>query len=204
MVGFASAAVAIMTESAPVTARIRRASSKPTQSPFSMTATSRPRPLTKSTISLRRWTSARSRGRMLRVRQCIVRQFIPVLTMRSTRASVSCCVGSRRIFAETEIREGSSRRRAVRMEQRRSGFVRRAAPMPEWVEKGFGQPQLSSTPETSSTTRRAACTARSGSAEPTWNIRYGFSTGWQVNMARSCLPLYEMVPDTAKRKKNKG
>jgi hypothetical protein len=66
-----------------------RASSKPTQSPFSMTATSHPRPLTLSMISLRRWTSTRSRGRMFRQR--IVRQLMPVLTMRSTRESASCC-----------------------------------------------------------------------------------------------------------------
>ena len=165
--GFASAAVAIMTESAPVMARIRRASSKPIQSPFSMTATSRPRFLTKSTISLRREISARSRGRMLRVRQWMVRQLMPVLTIFSTRTSVSSCVGSKRIFADMEMRGGSSRRRAERMEHRRSGFVSRAAPMPAWVEKGLGQPQFNSIPETSSMTKRAACTARSGSAEPT-------------------------------------
>ena len=45
-VGYASAAVGIMTESAPVIARIQRASSIPTQSPLSITTTSRPRPLT--------------------------------------------------------------------------------------------------------------------------------------------------------------
>jgi hypothetical protein len=51
-------AVAIMTESAPMIARIRRAFPKPTQSLFSVTATSHPGPLTKSAISLSWCTSA--------------------------------------------------------------------------------------------------------------------------------------------------
>ena len=42
---------------------------------------------------------------MLCVQQFIV-QLMPVLTMSSTRASVSCYVGRRWIFAETEMRAG--------------------------------------------------------------------------------------------------
>ena len=101
-------AVAIMKESTPVITRIRRASSKPisTQLLFSITAMWCPRPLTKSTTTVRRSISARWRRRMLHVWQRIVRQLMPVLTTRSTRASVSCCAGagSRQIFAETELR----------------------------------------------------------------------------------------------------
>ena len=80
-VGFASVALAIMTESAPTIARIQRASSKTYTVAILDNHNVAPEALDKSMISLRR-TSARSRGRMLRVRQWIVRQLIPVLTTR--------------------------------------------------------------------------------------------------------------------------
>lgn len=82
------------------------------------------------------------------------------------------------------------------MEQSKSGLVRRAAPIPECVEKGFGQPQLRSIPDTSCITVFAAWTASSGSEEPIWYIRYGFSIGWVVNIALD-FPLYDMTPVTA-------
>ena len=44
------------------------------------------------------------RGRMLCAQKWIVRQLMPVLTMRSTRANVSCCVGR----GQTEMRAGRS------------------------------------------------------------------------------------------------
>lgn len=123
---------------------------------------------TNSTISRNRVMTAFSFIRMFRVRQCTVSAEMPVFTMRSTSLSVSSWEGSRRIFAEMVISGGMASRRAVRIEQRRSGFVSSAAPMPACVEKGFGQPQLRSKPETSCWTIFAACTASSGSAEPIW------------------------------------
>ena len=105
---------------------------------------------------------------MFRVRQWTVIALTPVSTMRFTRFRVSSWVGNSRILAETDISGGRSFRKAVRIEQRRSGLDRRAAPIPAWVEKDFGQPQLRSMPETSFLTTRAAWTARSGSAEPIW------------------------------------
>lgn len=153
------------------------------QSPFSIMATFLPNPSTNSTISFSRPTSALSLGLMFLVRQCIVRQLMPVFTIRSTSFKVSSCDGSKRILAEMLISVGMASRRAVRIEQRRSGVDKRAAPIPECVEKDLGQPQLRSIPETSFMTARAALTAYSGSADPIWYIRKGFSIGCVVNTA---------------------
>jgi len=57
---------------------------------------------------------------------------------------------------------------AVKIEHSRSRFMSDATPMPPEVEKGFGQSQFRSLPETSFTEVSAAPTAGSGSAEPIW------------------------------------
>lgn len=101
----------------------------------------------------------------------------PQLMIRSTSFIVSSCVDSKRILAVTVISGGIASRNAVNIEHNRSGLVNSAAPIPAWVLNGFGHPQLRSMPETSDITDRAAATANAGSAEPIWNMRYGFSTG---------------------------
>ena len=154
--GFDSAPRAIITDDAPVVLRTRFASSHPLQSPFSTTAIPFPIPSTKSTISRSLSITALSLSLMLLVRQWTVKALIPVLTIFSTSLRVSSCEGSSRIFAVTVICGGISFRRAVRMEQSRSGLLRRAAPMPACVEKGLGQPQFRSMPDTSWITVLAA------------------------------------------------
>lgn len=155
----------------PVSFFTRFASSHPLHSPFSTTAISTPSPCTNSTISLSLFTNAGSLCRIFRVRQCTVKALTPVFMILSTSFFVSSWVGKRRIFADTVISGGSSLRNAVKIAHKRSGLVSNAAPMPECVLNGLGQPQLRSIPETSCTTVLAAWTANSGEAEPIWYMR---------------------------------
>ena len=155
-------------EKLPVMSRILFASSRLKQSPFSITGIPTPVFSTKSAISFTRYTKAGSVLRISFVRQCTVRALIPVPIIRLTNSSVSFWSGKRRIFAVTGIWAGSARRREVRISHRRSGFVRRLAPIPACVENGLGQPQFKSTPETSPATVRAASTACDGDEEPIW------------------------------------
>ena len=217
-VGFDSAARAIMTECAPlnvkrirsqqghsrlstqtnspVTCLTRVASSHPRQSPFSTTATPLSIRFTNSTIPFNLSICAASRSRMFLVRQCTVSALTPVSIILSTSFNVSSCDGNKRILAETEISGGIASRRAFNIEHKRSGLVSRAAPIPACVENGFGHPQLRSTPDTSCITVLAAWTASSGSADPIWYMRYGFSTGCVVKIARE-TPWYEITPVAA-------
>ena len=110
-VGFASVAVAILTESAPTIARIQRASSKTYTVAILDNHNVAPEALDKSMISLRR-TSARSRGRMLCLRQWIARQFMPVLTMRYNALREFICLvvlgGGRSSLRRRCVRGGAS------------------------------------------------------------------------------------------------
>ena len=100
-VGFASVALAIMTESAPTIARIQRASSKTYTVAILDNHNVAPEALDKSMISLRR-TSVLARAHVARaaVDRKAVDACVEDALQCSTRANLSSCVGRRQIFAE--------------------------------------------------------------------------------------------------------
>jgi hypothetical protein len=146
--------------------------------------------LTISTTSRRRSSKAGSRGRISLVRQCTVKlSMMPRRRIWRTSACVSSRDGSRRILQLTLTCGGAALRMARSTSQRMSGVVRRCAPMPPMVEKGFGQPQFRSTPATSScaVTNLIASYAQAALAEPSWKMTCLRSTGCVVKISFSSL-----------------
>lgn len=149
-----------------------------------------------STTSLNRSSSAGSLGLICCVRQCTVKLLIPVSQIFLTSSSVGSRSGNRRIFAETGTSTLSTSPR--RIEHSRSGSESKAAPIPPFNEKSFGQPQFKSMPLTSACTSFAAATASSGEADPIWKIKRDFSMGWHSNIDRPDFGwMNEMVPEAA-------
>lgn len=142
----------------PVFSRIAVQFAHPSPSPLHTTGT--PRLLPRATISPNRSHSAATLLRISLVRQWTVNARTPVRRIREARCSVDGWSGRRRILHETGREVDVSRAR--RMERRRVGVERRAAPMPEWTlwrerglglfqrraerayENGLGQPQFRS------------------------------------------------------------
>mmetsp|Transcript_1157 Transcript_1157/g.4135 ORF Transcript_1157/g.4135 Transcript_1157/m.4135 type:complete len:219 (+) Transcript_1157:283-939(+) len=162
--GLFSAPLAVMTPAAPVSSMHSAKSSYTSTSPLWMMGT-----LTglRAVISLILSQSAGSRGRMSRVLACTVMAKAPADSMIFMKRMVSCTPpSSRRILHDTGT--GRFLASVATMSFARSGFVKRAAPMPPWMLNFLGQPMFTSMAATSPATIVAALRASTASAVPIW------------------------------------